>query len=360
MQIPTVSVIVPVYNVQNYLRQCVDSLLNQNMENYEIILIDDGSTDASGIICDNYEKSNNKVIVIHQNNQGVSVARNAGLKIAKGKWITFVDSDDWTDPALLCTAVNKAEDSNADILFFSYITHFENGVSSESHFIDLDSGDISDHKEYLEAKIITQFYGKTRMNSGVSAGTTWGKIIKKDLIDKYELCFPVGVIRAQDTVFWLNAVENADKIVLTNDYLYHYRLNDNNITRGKKYIKNSEDVFYKLISEYYKFVDTYNKDSQEVQDAIYIRTIQVIRWVLEHEIFNKNAGYSFIKKGNKFKALCNRDLNRKAILLGNINNLPFQTKTMVSLAKRKLYHLYIPVYALIEAYSVRKMKRNQV
>lgn len=351
---PKVSVIVPVYNVQKYLNQCVDSLLAQDMTDYEIILVDDGSTDGSGSICDSYQKANDNVVSIHQKNQGVSVARNTGIESAKGKWITFVDSDDWAEPDLLKKAVGKAESFDADILFFSYITDYEDGTGHESRFLDLDTGDISAHKDYIEAKAVTQFYGKTRIKSGVAAGATWGKVIRKEIIDKYELRFPVGVVRAQDTVFWLNAVEHADRIFLTDDYLYHYRLNDSSITRGKKYIRNSEEVFYRLFTEYYKFIETYHKENTAVQDAVYIRTIQAMRWVLEHEIFNKNAGYSFLKKINEFKAFCNNDANKKAIYRAEMTLLSSHSKMMVFLVKRKLYGAYVLAYSMIESYAKRR------
>ena len=93
----SISIIVPVYNVEKYLEKCIDSILNQSYQNLEIILIDDGSTDNSGSICDEYKKKDQRVQVIHQKNQGQSSARNAGLNIAKGSYIGFVDSDDWIE-----------------------------------------------------------------------------------------------------------------------------------------------------------------------------------------------------------------------------------------------------------------------
>ena len=92
---PEISIIVPVYNVEKYLTRCIDSILTQTFTNFELILVDDGSTDKSGVICDSYEKKDKRVKVIHKKNQGVSEARNTGLNFAKGKKISFVDSDDY-------------------------------------------------------------------------------------------------------------------------------------------------------------------------------------------------------------------------------------------------------------------------
>lgn len=99
---PKISIIVPVYNVEKYLRKCIDSILNQTFKDFELILIDDGSTDESGKICDEYNLKDNRIKVIHKENGGLSSARNAGLDIAQGEYIGFVDSDDWIESDQIC------------------------------------------------------------------------------------------------------------------------------------------------------------------------------------------------------------------------------------------------------------------
>ena len=113
-----VSVIIPVYNVEKYLRQCVESVLVQTYPHYEIILVDDGSTDSSGAICDEYTARNGAVSVIHQQNAGLSQARNAGFDSAKGRFVYFLDSDDWIEKETLSALARKAHETNADIVFF--------------------------------------------------------------------------------------------------------------------------------------------------------------------------------------------------------------------------------------------------
>ena len=110
---PTVSIIVPVYNVEKYLRECLDSILNQTFKDYELILIDDGSKDKSGEICDEYAKRHNSITVVHQKNQGQAAARNSGVKISKADWIVFVDSDDVIHPDLLQFLYKAATESNS-------------------------------------------------------------------------------------------------------------------------------------------------------------------------------------------------------------------------------------------------------
>lgn len=124
---PLVSVIVPVYKAESYIRRCLDSIVGQAYRNIEVLLIDDGSPDRSGDICDEYAVRDPRVIVFHQNNQGVSAARNFALDIAKGKYFLFVDSDDYIDQALIGGLVSAAEDARADIVFFDHCEVTEEG-----------------------------------------------------------------------------------------------------------------------------------------------------------------------------------------------------------------------------------------
>lgn len=125
-QMPKVSIIVPVYNVERYLRQCLDSLVNQTYQNIEIICVDDGSTDASSEILTEYALKNSKVRVIRQENSGLSAARNVGFSFATGEYVMYVDSDDWIDVCTCEKAVFKAEEHAADLVMWPYIREFPN------------------------------------------------------------------------------------------------------------------------------------------------------------------------------------------------------------------------------------------
>jgi len=120
-----ISIIIPVYNVERYLHQCIDSVINQTYKNLEIILVDDGSSDSCPAICDNYAQKDGRIIVIHKKNEGQSIARNKALKTATGKYIMFVDSDDWIDLDTCEVAVSYAEKFDTDIVFWSYIREYD-------------------------------------------------------------------------------------------------------------------------------------------------------------------------------------------------------------------------------------------
>ena len=124
---PLISIIVPVFNVKNYIEKCILSLINQTYENIEIILVDDGSSDGSEIVCDKFQsKHKNTIKVIHQKNQGLSVARNVGLENASGEFVCFVDSDDYVEPTMLETLFNSLSFANADISICSFFEENEN------------------------------------------------------------------------------------------------------------------------------------------------------------------------------------------------------------------------------------------
>lgn len=133
-QTPIVSIIVPVYNVERYLRQCLDSLVNQTYQNNEIICVDDGSTDASSEILTEYALKNSKVRVIRQENSGVSAARNVGFSFATGEYVMYVDGDDWIDVRTCEKAVFKAEEYAADLVMWPYIREFPNHSASKAIF----------------------------------------------------------------------------------------------------------------------------------------------------------------------------------------------------------------------------------
>lgn len=124
---PKFTVIIPVYNVAAYLAKCIDSVLKQEFKQYEVILIDDGSTDESGTICDKFAEQDKRIVVIHQKNKGLSAARNIGIENAKGEYILFLDSDDyWHDSSALNIIYSRLNVSNADILSFNYMSFITN------------------------------------------------------------------------------------------------------------------------------------------------------------------------------------------------------------------------------------------
>jgi glycosyltransferase involved in cell wall biosynthesis len=208
--LPLVSVIVPVYNVEPYVRKCVDSILAQSYKNLEIILVDDGSPDNCGKICDEYAANNPNIIVLHKENGGLSDARNAGLDIAKGEFICFVDSDDWCEKEMLQTAFEAMEKAKCDIVSYgAFYEYIQNGKIFRTL--------IKNTK--CEQKINSFEESLSLVIKDNLAVTAWNKLYRKKVFEN--LRFPKGKL-FEDVWVFPRLFENGDGIFAISKPLYHY------------------------------------------------------------------------------------------------------------------------------------------
>ena len=223
---PKVSVIVPVYNAEKTLHRCIDSILSQTFTDFELILINDGSTDNSGKICDDYAQKDSRIIVIHKDNGGVSATRNKGLDIAQGEWITFVDSDDYISETYLSDFPKNSENELEICGLISFSG--QSFISSQSHI------------RYVE-KDVVNFYEdlfKYRANTSV-----WAKIIKRSIIIENNIKFDVNMTLAEDTMFIINLLNHTNNIQIINNTNYYY---NSPINIAKKYDITPEQIKYNL------------------------------------------------------------------------------------------------------------------
>ena len=215
----TISVIVPVYKVEQYLHRCLDSILNQTFTGFEIILVDDGSTDGSGEICDRYAAKYNNIKVIHKENGGLSSARNAGLEIAKGKYIMFVDSDDMIHSKTLEKQLSILHETDADAVICSFQRFFDEKE------IDISSDKISSKiTVFSGSDVEKQMFTNTDVSNYVSS---CGKIFKRELFN--DISFPVGRL-FEDEFTTYKIYYKCKKIAVTDDIHYFYYINTNGIT----------------------------------------------------------------------------------------------------------------------------------
>lgn len=229
---PQISVIVPVYKVEKYIRQCVDSIIKQTFSNIEVILVNDGSPDDSGKICDEYAHKDGRVSVIHKENGGVSSARNQGLSVAKGEWITFVDPDDWIEHDALEIGLITAEKYNADILGWNHYNDYENRQEKHSHINPTPI--IREGKANKWLLLNTMFPEYDTHISGVSTSVIRGaclKLFKKGIILDNNITFSRSLKIGEDALFCMQCFENAEKVVLVDKYLYHYRVVEESANR---------------------------------------------------------------------------------------------------------------------------------
>lgn len=236
----TVSVIVPVYNVQAYIRKCLDTLIAQTYKDLEIILVDDGSTDMSGYICDEYAEKDERIKVIHQKNKGLCGARNAGLKVATGAYIGFVDSDDWLKDDMYEYLVKKLEEYKADIVSCRYY-RVVNGKDTTSR---CDGEDVILTQKQAIRELVNRF---------ILRSTFWNKLFKRKVFDGFE--FPEGRTY-EGTVSMHKVFQNAKKIVLLGDPKYYYVDNEGSIINTKS-VKNGLNYALSYIDRYNYLVGDY-------------------------------------------------------------------------------------------------------
>ena len=203
-QSPKISIIVPVYKVEQYLPKCIDSILSQTYPNWELLLIDDGSPDNSGNICDEYAQQDKRIRVFHKENGGVSSARNLGLDYADGDYVMFVDSDDWLSYDCLQVCVNEVEANKLDALQFGFTSITEN---NEKRLVK-NLSSILDGEQYIKLN-----------NFNVCV---WGGIYKREIIEEYKLRFPKELKLAEDQIFVLSFFKHTRRIKYMDRAMYYY------------------------------------------------------------------------------------------------------------------------------------------
>lgn len=230
-----VSIIVPIYNVETYLSKCIDSLINQTYENLEIILVNDGSTDRSGEIASNYAKKDARIRYVEQENQGLGGARNTGLKEAKGSCITFVDSDDTIEPAMIGTMIHTMEKQDLDLLVCDYSRVDENGAVLETY------------RSPFPAQ--TVFVPEKDPQVILSDPSACNKMFKKELFDKTDIRFPSRVWY-EDLRTTPKLIANAKRVGFIHEpfYLYLQRqgsiMNSATLSRQEESLQAMDDLLY--------------------------------------------------------------------------------------------------------------------
>ena len=221
-----ISVIVPVFKAERYIHKCLDSLVSQTFENYEILLIDDGSPDKSGEICDEYAKKNKRIKVIHKKNGGVSSARQCGLDSAVGEYVIHVDPDDWVESNMLCELYDNAYKDDCDILLCDYYQD----CNRQSMLVKQQPSNLN-HDIVLK-ELFHHLHG-----------SCWNKLVKRSLFQQYSISFPLDLSFSEDLYVNCCLLMNNVKVSYLARAYYHYTLDLN---------KNS------LVRHYSR--DTYNKD----------------------------------------------------------------------------------------------------
>lgn len=257
---PKVSIIIPVYNVAPYLRQCMDSIINQTYRNIEIICIDDGSTDESGKILDEYAKSDDRINAMHTNNVGVASARNTGLSLASGEYLLFVDGDDWIDTATCQKAVSSISTESVDVVMWPYIREFSDHSDPKIIFRGQKLFDETECRKLQRRMIGLSNEELAHPENADALSTVWGKLYRREIIEQNHLRF-VNLSRIgtyEDGLFNLCYFAHVKSAVYIPDYLSHYRKNTG---MTSKYRSQLASQWKNLFSDMRVYIETNGNDS---------------------------------------------------------------------------------------------------
>lgn len=328
-----ISIIVPVYKVEKYIKQCVDSIINQTYKDIEIILVDDGSPDNCSKICDDYAKADSRVKVIHQDNEGIVSARKTGLKNAEGDYIGFVDSDDWIEPDMYEHFAKAIEQYHPDMalceFYFSYPD--EEGLSSQQLSRPFFS------RKDMEREIYPSMLFKDRFYSFGVNPCCWSKVFKKELLENNLYKLPSEIKIGEDAAFVYPCLLEADNVAYVDRFLYHYRINNASMT--KAYDNNLENIIlipYDILSK------VLEEDKYNFSDQLNYYLIYLVNMVIRNESSpdNKKSAAQKIKTFKKFTE--NKDV---AAAAGSIDysRLPKHTRLIakfISIKSPVLLYFY--------------------
>ena len=248
-----VSVIVPVYNVKEYLEQCLDTVIHQTLQNMEIILVNDGSTDGSDEICEKYVGLDSRVSLIHQKNAGLAAARQAGLNVARGEYIGFVDSDDWLELSMYEEMYTAAKDSGADIVFCNV---YRDEDKKEQVYFKPGFYNREEMERVIFPRLLANF--DDNKNECTIRWCNWLRIYRRELIEKNGICFDPRFRRCQDLPFTFECTIHANSYYYLGDrYLYHNRMNFESLSKG--YTKNMWGLLKPWVEYLKEVVDGYKE-----------------------------------------------------------------------------------------------------
>lgn len=338
-----ISIIVPVYNVEAYLPQCLDSLVNQTYDNLEIICVNDGSPDRSAEILQQYAAQYARVRVITQKNQGASVARNHGLAVAQGNYIMFVDGDDWIDLDTCQLAVETAEKHGADVVFWSYVREY--GNESREKIMHMDNETVlygDDAKDMLHRRQLGLLGEElAHPEYADSMVTVWGKLYSNQLLHQSGAEFvdlrKIGT--SEDALFNLEALGEIQTAVYLKRCLYHYRKNNvtSVTTRYKSELSQQWDCLFDMMQEYIEKYHLSDEHRQALKNRISMSVVGLGLNIM-------GAPVSAEKKISMIKRVISAPRYREAVKTLELCYFPIHWKVFYLCAK---WRNAVGVYALL-------------
>ena len=314
------SIIVPVYNVEKYLNECIDSILSQSFTDFELILVDDGSNDLSGKICDDYAQKDNRITVIHKINGGLSDARNEGTKIAKGQYVVYIDSDDYISTCDFLKDLFEKSEDNPDIICYKFKKFFE-----DSKTFSTCAYAFPDIQKY---QTLSQKINYLVENDAFYC-SAWSKAVKLSLLKENTIEFEKGLL-GEDQEWYYHVLLNATSIDgIDKDYII-YRQRANSITSSWK-IKNLTDCIY-IIDKWQKELQQSKKISLEYKEALLCSIAKLYcNLLIAYSSFDDKNKKVHFKKLKSLSFLLKYNLNPRVLYFNKLYKIVGFNLTMLIL-----------------------------
>lgn len=349
-----VSIVVPVYNAKDYLERCISHLISQSMDNIEIILVDDGSVDNSLNLCNFYAERDNRIRVYHQSNSGPAAARNSGMRIASGKWICFVDPDDYVDVDYCKASYDFGEKSGADIVMFDAVKEGEHLDFADKSMVITSTEDILDIRcDILYPYMIgssgnihvkkLQRFGKRK---DIPLAAPWNKLYKRSFLCDNNLQFPQELKTLDDMTFNFVAFGYARKVAYLHRELYYYCFNKKSITNKYDPERISKDTaVFRMISEYISdnnICEGSDERNCRLVQAYYARVIKSFAILCRLCFFNNNSSKTLKQQLSFSKETMNMEIYKEAFQKIDTTLLEPRLKAVVLAVRcQNPYLLYI-------------------
>ena len=318
---PLVSVIVPIYNVYNYLKECLDSIRKQKYTNLEVILVNDGSLDSSGDICKKIIKEDNRFLYFEKENGGLSSARNFGIERCTGEYMIFIDSDDYISEKMIASMLSCLIKYDADVCCCNYDFVNEKSEYIKKHRINIKQSSVYE-KESAIKKLLSEDYYKCY---------AWNKLYKKKLFN--EISYPKGKLY-EDIVTAFKVFTNSNRIVFSKEILYHYRVRQTSITKEKFHLKK-----YDLLEQLQIVYNNYCENSEEIIAGIalyylYFIDDMITAEIWDNEVYNQYCDFfQKLEHGILYYDVCS--MTRKLQMLLCKKNIRMYKKIYLFLNKLK-------------------------
>ena len=316
-----VTIIVPVYNTEKYVEKCLESIVNQTYQKLEVILVDDGSTDKSKEICIRYKEKDDRIKLIEQKHGGVGKARNTALENVKGKYVYFLDSDDYLENDCIEKLLAKLKETNSDIVICGYNRVYNEKIEK---FI-VQKNETLNNLELL--KRILEVQG--------GFGYCCGKLWKIETIK--DIKFNTDLKIAEDALFCMETCKNMEKIYIMNEALYNYKFNENSAVR--KYDENFVDDILKSMKVAKNYLEKEYKGNEKIINKLNNYIAYHILLITVNYCFNDKNGLNFIEQIERLKTICNIEEFKIAIKKSDYEGLSITRKITLFTLKYKLYFI---------------------